>query len=122
MAAITRVRPSLVTPAGEARIRRGEAAVDILKGQAVGLVGAASSGMFESRVGLAANEGAAIGIALKDAYAGEVAEFVIDGEVGGYAGLTPGAKLSVINGNIDSTAATGATRFIAYNATTVILV
>lgn len=124
MAAITYVNPSLVTPTGEARIRRGEAAVDIKKGQAVALNGAPSSPRFEARYGLAATEATAIGIALKDVTAGNVVDVVVDGEVGGFAGLTAGAPLSVLNGVLNNTAPAGESlrTIVAYNATTVILV
>ncbi len=124
MAAITSVNPSLVTPVGEARIRRGYATVAIGKGQGVAISGAPPSARYESAVGLAANVGVLIGIALKDAAVGSVCEFVVDGEVGGYAGLTPGARLTVVNGVIDNgaPAAGVASRLLAYNATTVMLV
>jgi S-adenosylhomocysteine hydrolase len=124
MAAITYVNPSLVTPTGEARIRRGEAAVNIAKGQAVALNGAPSSARFEARYGLATSETTAIGIALKDVTAGNVVDVLIDGEMGGFAGLTAGAPLSVVNGVLNTTAPAGASlrTFVAYNATTVIVV
>jgi hypothetical protein len=123
MAAITYVAPSLVTPAGEARIRRGEAAVDITAGQAVALSGTPSSSRFESRVGLAASETTALGIALKTVKAGGVCEFVIDGEMGGFSGLTAGAVLSVAAGVLNDTAPAGASlrTIVAYNATTVMI-
>lgn len=124
MAAITSVRPSLVTPVGEARIRRGEATEDISAGQAVALDGAPSSSRFESAVGLATDETTAIGIALKDVAEGGVCEVVIDGEVGGYADLTPGDVLSVVTGVLNDTAPAGASlrTFVAWNATTVMIV
>lgn len=123
MAAITYVAPSLVTPAGEARIRRGEATVDINAGQVVALNGAPSSARFETAYGLAADATTAIGLALKTVKAGGVVEVLIDGEMGGFAGLTPGAQLGVATGTLDSTAPAGASRrtFVAYNASTVIV-
>lgn len=123
MAAITSVQPSLVTPAGEARIRRGEAAVDIAAGQAVALDGAPSSARFEARYGLAADETAAIGLALKSVKAGGVVDVLIDGEMGGFADLTAGDPLSVVNGVLNDTAPAGASlrTIVAYNATTVIV-
>ena len=123
MAAVTYVAPRLATPSTEARIRRGEANVAISPGQAVAISGTApSSGRFETRVILATSEATMIGIALNKAAAGDVVEFVIDGEVSGYSGLTPGARLSVVNGVLDSTAPEGDSRIVAYNATTVTLV
>ena len=123
MAAITYVAPSLVTPAGEARIRRGEAKVDINAGQAVAYSGTPSSARFETAFGLATSETAAVGLALKSVKAGGVVEVLIDGEMGGFAGLTPGAVLSVATGTLNNTAPAGASlrTFVAHNATTVIV-
>lgn len=126
MAEVTRRRPSLATPSGEARIRRGEAQTDIAKGRAVVVSSTPpSSGRFESRVQLAPAGGEnRCFIALDDAKAGELVEFVVDGEVSGYAGLVPGTLLTVTaNGVIDSTAATTTeSRLVAYNATTIMLI
>lgn len=123
MAAITSVAPSLVTPVGESRIRRGEATEAISVGEAVALDGAPSSARFEAAYGLAASETTAIGIALKNAAAGEVVDVLIAGEMGGYSGLTAGAQLSVVTGVLNDTAPAGASlrTFLAYNATTVIV-
>jgi hypothetical protein len=123
MAAVTSVAPSLVTPTGEARIRRGEATEALLAGQAVALDGAPSSARFEAAYGLAATETTAIGIALKDVAAGNVVDVLIDGEMGGYSGLTAGAQLSVVAGVLNTTAPAGASlrTIVAYNATTVIV-
>lgn len=124
MAAITSVAPNLVTPAGEARIRRGEATEAITAGQAVAYDGAPSSARFETAFGLAASETTAVGIALKDTAAGEAVDVLIDGEMGGYSGLTAGAQLSVVTGVLNDTAPAGASlrTFLAHNATTVIVV
>lgn len=123
MAAVTSVAPSLVSPTGEYRIRRGEAAAAILAGQAVALSGTPSSPRFEARYGLATSETTAIGIALRDTAAGNVVDVLIDGEMGGYSGLTAGEPLSVVNGVLNTTAPAGASlrTFVAYNATTVIV-
>lgn len=123
MAAITSVAPSLVSPTGEYRIRRGEATEAILKGQAVAPDGAPSSTRFEAAYGLAADETTAIGIALEDTAAGETVDVLIDGEMGGYSGLTAGEQLSVVTGVLNDTAPAGASlrTFVAYNATTVIV-
>lgn len=124
MAAITYVAPSLSSPVGENAIRRGEATVDIGKGQSVALNGAPSSARFEAAYGLAATETTAIGIALKDATIGNTVEVLISGLVGGYAGLTAGSQLSTVAGVLNDTAPAGASlrTIVAYNATTVILV
>ena len=98
MAAITSVAPSLASPAGEAQIRRGEAGAAVAAGQAVALSGTPSSARFEARYILATSETTAIGIALKDAAAGEVVDVLISGLMGGYTGLTAGAQLSAVNG------------------------
>lgn len=123
MAAITSVAPSLVTPVGESRIRRGQATEAISAGEAVALDGTPTSARFETAYGLAATEATAIGIALKNAASGELVDVLIDGEMGGYSGLTPGAQLSVVNGVLNDTAPAGASlrTFVAYNATTVIV-
>lgn len=123
MAAITYVAPSLVSPVGENAIRRGEATEDISAGEAVALDGAPSSARFETAYGLAATETTAIGIALKDATAGNVVEVLVSGLVGGYSGLDAGDPLSVVAGVLNDTAPAGASlrTIVAYNATTVII-
>lgn len=123
MAAITSVAPSLASPVGEVIIRRGEATEDISAGEAVALDGAPSSARFEAAYGLAADETTAIGIALKDTASGEVVPVLISGLMGGYSGLTAGGQLSVVTGVLNDTAPVGASlrTFVAYNATTVIV-
>lgn len=121
MAAITSNFPSLATPTGEARIRRGQAGVAIARGEAVAISGTPTSKMWETRYILAPTEATAVGIALNDAAAGAQVNVLIDGEIGGFADLTPGAQLSVVAGVLDDTAPAGASRrlIIAYNETTV---
>lgn len=122
MAAVTTVAPSLVSPTGEARIRRGQATEDVAVGQALAIDGSPSSARFETALGLAADEESAVGLALKNAKEGEIVDVLIEGEMGGFSGLTPGALLSVSGGDLDDTAPAGATRFLAWNATTVMVI
>lgn len=120
MAAVTRIRPSLASPSGEARIRRGVATVAITAGQPVKVSTSATPGSFhETAWALATNEGEAIGIAITDAAANATVNVVIDGEVGGFSGLPKGQFLSVASGQLDSTAPTGRSRFYAYSDTVV---
>lgn len=124
MAAITYVAPSLASPVGENAIRRGEATEAISAGEVVALDGAPSSARFEAAYGLATDETDGIGIALKDAAAGNVVEVLISGLVGGFSGLTAGAQLSAPLGVLNDTAPVGASlrTILAYNATTVLIV
>lgn len=124
MAAVTKVNPSLVTPVGEARIRRGKAVVDITKGSPVTVDGTATpGGMFETAWKLATAEANALGLALKDVKAGGLVEVLIDGEMGGFSGLPEGAFLSVASGSLDTTApgTAGVSRFYAYSDTVVMV-
>jgi hypothetical protein len=122
MAAVTRVNPSLATPTGEARIRRGRATVDFLKGQVATVDGSATPGFgFETAWKKATAETNALGLVLKDVKTGGTVEVVIAGEVGGYTGLPEGAFLSVATGELNDTAPAGASRFYAYSDTVVII-
>lgn len=124
MAAVTKINPSLVTPVGEARIRRGLATVDITKGSPVTVDSAAVVGAFyETGYKLATGEANAIGLALKDIKAGGVVEVLIDGEMGGFSGLPKGNFLSVVSGNLDAVApaTAGISRFYAYSDTVVMV-
>ena len=121
MAVITTVAPSLVSPVGEARIRRGEATEDIDAGQAVAIDGAPTNARYETALGLASSAADAVGLALKSVRQGEVVDVLIDGEMGGFADLTPGDLLSVTSGDLNDTAPAGSTRFLAWNATTVMV-
>lgn len=104
MTAVTKVNPSLATPAGEARIRRGKATVEIKRGQIVTIDDAATPGSFhETAWKLAPDTASGIGIANKDAAVNATVEVVIDGEVGGYSGLPKGQYLSVVDGELDDT-------------------
>lgn len=124
MAAVTKVNPSLATPTGEARIRRGLATVAIKKGQAVKVSTSANPGNFqETAWALATSAAEAIGIAIKDAAVNATVEVVIDGEIGGFEGLPKGTFLDVASGELQDTApADGAhSRFYAYSDTVVMV-
>lgn len=119
MAAVSRIAPSLTSPVGENFVRRGLATADVERGQAVALDGSPTSARFEAAYSLAPTEATAIGLALKDASAGDVVEVLVMGLMGGYADLEPGDVLTVVDGELDDTA--GNSRFIAYNETTVLV-
>lgn len=119
MAAVNRIAPSLTSPVGENFIRRGQATVDLERGQVVALDGDPTSPRFEAAYTLAATTEAATGLVLKNVSAGDVAEVLIMGLMGGYADLEPGTVLTVVDGELDDTP--GSSRFVAYNSTTVLV-
>jgi hypothetical protein len=124
MAAVTRVRPSLVTPSGEARIRRGLATVDFLRGDAVTIDGSTPPTTFhETAWKKAATTAEAIGVVIKDVKATGTVNVCIDGEVGGFAGLPVGQYLSVAAGDLDDTAPIDGdrSRFFAYSDSVVMV-
>lgn len=122
MAAVTRVNPSLATPTGEARIRRGLATVAIAAGQVVAVDGTVTPGAFHEtafKLGTGAADG--LGIALTNVAVNGVVNVLIDGEVGGFSGLPKGQYLSVTTGELDTTAPTGSSRFYAYSDSVVMV-
>jgi hypothetical protein len=120
-----------VTPTGEARIRRGFATVDLLRGDAVTIDAASPPITFhETAWKKAATTNAAIGVVIKDVKATGTVEVCIDGEIGGFAELPVGQYLSVVTGDLDDTAPTitvgeetadTTSRFYAYSDTVVMV-
>lgn len=119
MAAVTRVAPSLASPAGETVIRRGQATEAIEAGQAVAIDGNPTTPRHEAAYSLAATADVAVGTALKDADIGETVEVLWSGLQGGFSGLTGGTVLTVVAGELDDTP--GSSRITAYNETTIMV-
>lgn len=103
MAAITKVKPRLVSPVGYESAQHGYATEDLEAGD---LVVIDSSGSPDTRWDVAyeeASAGVAHGIVLKDCKAGGTVDVAYAGEMDGFSGLTPGSSLSVASGEIDDT-------------------
>lgn len=107
MAAIARVSdnsPIFVAPPGMEVIDKGYALDAIRAGDPIVIdPTAAPSRAYDCAVRRATGA-VAHGIALKPVSAGGTCEFACQGEMDGFAGLTPGAGLTVVAGSIDDTA------------------
>ncbi|MGB3330437.1 MAG: hypothetical protein WBA46_15860 [Thermomicrobiales bacterium] len=102
MAAITLVKPVLISPAGYENVQHGYATVDLAVGDlAVFTTGAPSTATCAFAKASAAD---ACGVVLKAVKAGGTAEVAYRGEIDGYSGLTPGARFTIAAGVIDNTA------------------
>ncbi len=102
MAAVTKVKPVLIGLPGDNWIDRGYANEDFEAGDLV-IVAAHTNPEFDMSVTLATGTDAT-GIVLQDCNAGGLVSFLIQGEMSGYAGLTPNAKLTIVGGLLDNTA------------------
>lgn len=102
MAASTLVKPVLISPAGYENVQHGYATVDLAVGDlAVFTTGAPTNYTCAFAKAAAAD---ACGVVLKACKAGGNAEVAYRGEMDGYSGLTPNARLSIASGVIDNTA------------------
>lgn len=113
MAAIAKVSensPIFVAPPGMEVIDKGYALDAIRAGDPIIIdPTAAPSRAYDCAVRKATGT-VAHGLALKPVSAGGTCEFAMQGEMDGFAGLTPGAALTVVAGALDNTApAAGAT-------------
>lgn len=117
MAAIQKVAPIFVSPAGYEVIDRGFARDTIAAGDPVVIDSVPYKDRTYDCAVLKATGTEAHGIALKNVNAGGTCEFAIHAEMDGFTGLTPGAPLSIVGGAIDDTAPTGAVQIRAVNAT-----
>lgn len=104
MAAITRVDPASVSPPGYEFNDYGYASVDIAVGDPVIITAAVPPSRKWEQVVAKATGAAASGIALKSIKAGGTAEYGVVGEMDGFTGLTRGAGLTIVGGNLDNTA------------------
>src|SRR5688572_24040859 len=95
--------PAYVTPPGMEVVDRGYATQDIKRGDPVVISGAAPSRLYDFSVANATTTDA-IGIAIKTVKAGGLCEIATQGELDGYSGMTPNARLSVVSGKLDTTA------------------
>jgi hypothetical protein len=127
MAAVTKdsgqIGDVLISPKGREYVLRGRVTTaNVARLQPVVVdASVAKDPRWDCNVKPAAAEIAVLGIALHAANVGETVEFVTQGELCGFSGLTPGALLSITGGSLDSTAATAAVFYLAYvlNATTI---
>src|SRR5690348_16817015 len=118
MAAITApTNAALCSPPGYENVDVGYASADITAGQPVIIDPAGAPSTRWERAFTPATGTVAHGIALKTTLAGGTAEVAYRGEVDGYSGLTPGAGLTIVGGNIDTTAPTGNAVIRAVSAT-----
>lgn len=117
MAAVTKVFPELATLEG-AHIAFAYNTVALVAGDPVVLTGAMPDTRWEYRCTKAAAQADIHGVALKAANAGEGCDICLTGEIDGFSGLTNGASLTVVGGNLDTTASTEAhPQFIATSDT-----
>lgn len=103
MAAIVRVDCVLVSPPGEYGSDKGYCNDDVEAGQPVVITSATPPNVLWEQVVEPATGTTANGIALKDCNEGGTVEYAFFGEVDGYTGLTPGAGLTFVDGEIDDT-------------------
>lgn len=103
MAAITKVDPKLASPVGYENVFYAYASEPLEAGDVVVITSATAPGGYDCVVEEAA---AAVGhgIVLKDVGTRGTAEVCWRGEMDGFAGLTPGAPLTIASGVIDDTA------------------
>lgn len=106
MAAVTRTKARPVTPVGYEVVDKGTLTEDVIAGD---LLKNGANGWAK----LAAGQTEPDGIALQDGYAGQGgASIGIQGELDGFAGLTPGTPLypsASVAGGLDTDAVAGAT-------------
>lgn len=104
MAAVTEVnvRPALWKPED---VQIGKAAADLDVGDPVVIDSdAVADPRYPCTYEAAASQSFVHGVVIKAGKAGGPVEVLLTGELDGYAGLTPGAPLSVVDGAIDDTA------------------
>jgi hypothetical protein len=101
--ALTRSGVKLISVPATEWVDRGYALVDMDAGELC-IVDETpeATGEYDMRVTIATGTDAA-GVVLKNVKAGGLCEFGKIGEVGGFVGLTPGAKYSIVDGEIDDT-------------------
>ena len=125
MAAVTVSKVVVVSPPGETHIKRGRAAAQLTAGNGVLIDGAAAAdARFDTTYKLAAAEPLLHGIVVPGRHgqitkANQLVEVMTLGELDGFAGLTPGAELSIQAGVVDTAArpAGAQYRIYAINAT-----
>lgn len=104
MAAIQKVAPVFVSPAGYEVVDRGFAREDIEVGDPIVIDSTPYKDRTHDCAVVRATGTEAHGIALKTTRAGGTCEFAMHAEMDGFTGLTPGAGLTIVDGNIDDTA------------------
>jgi hypothetical protein len=115
MAAVQRDRPRLISPPGYEVADKGFALDDFLAGDPV-IISPIVAPSRQYDFSVARSTGAeAHGFALKDCKAGGTVEFARQAEISGFIGLVPGAPLSIVAGNLDTTAPTGQAQIRARN-------
>lgn len=104
MAAIQKVAPVFVSPAGYEVVDRGFAREAIEVGDPVVIDSVPYKDRTHDCAVRKATGTEAHGIALKNTGAGGTCEFAMHAEMDGFTGLTPGAGLTIVAGAIDDTA------------------
>lgn len=104
MAAVAKVDCVLVSPPGDTVIDKGYATEDFVAGDPVIIVATAPPDRRWEHSVARATGAAAHGIALKDCSEGGTVEYACQGEIDGYVGLTRGAGLTIVGGDVDDTA------------------
>lgn len=104
MAAVTKVKPVMISLPGDTWIDRGYANEDFEAGDLVVVASTPHPNPeFDMALDLADGTDAA-GIVLQDCGAGGLVSFAKVAEIAGYTGLTPNARLTIVAGVLDNTA------------------
>lgn len=107
MAAIQKVDPIFVAPPGMEVIDSGLALEAMEAGDPIIIDSAPNTNRLYTATVKKATGTEAHGICLKTVGKGGHAEYACQGEMDGFAGLTPGSALSIASGAIDTTAPSG---------------
>jgi len=124
MAAVTKVDPTFVSPVGYEVVLRGRATVDLEKGDPVVIdKAAADDPRWDTTFKKATAETFIHGVVIKKARANGTVEVLAHGEIDGFAGLPKGDPLSVVGGNIDTTAPAAGVhpQLVAINASRILV-
>lgn len=105
MTPITKVRPKFVSPKGYEEIVRGIATVDLGVADPVVIDASVTpDARYDCAIKKAASEAFFHGVVAKDAKAGQVVEVILQGEMDGFSGMTPGAPIYAEAGALGTTA------------------
>lgn len=103
MAAVQRGQVELATGSEGKHAATARAMVDVSPGDPVDITSDAVDTRFDFAVSLAATAEAVPAVAIHGAVANTQVDVLIRGELDGFAGLTPGAYLTVVDGALDDT-------------------
>lgn len=116
MAAVLKVDPSFVAPPGMEQIDTGYASEDIEVGDPVVIVDDAVPNKMWTAVIAKATGTEFHGICVKTTKMRGMCEYASQGEMDGFTGLTPGNSVTVVDGVLDDTEATGNAQIRAVNS------